>query len=148
MILTPEHKAIISNLQTDNMRDLQAGTSHSITIDLGESRRVMAVRLWNYNKAPEDAHRCQIPLPFAVLVTHRESNNLIWPCHVGRGVRLLHISVDGAPGTPACGAVVRKAPGGTQYDYGHTIDISSSPAKGWGMVPRSAPVPTAREMLR
>lgn len=43
---------------------------------------------------------------------------------VCRGVRLVHISVDGIPATPTSGVVVRKAPGGTPFDYGHTIGVS------------------------
>ena len=52
------------------------------------------IRFWNYNKAPEDAFR---------------------------GARLVHISIDGAAATPSSGVVIRKAPGDTDFDYGHTI---------------------------
>lgn len=33
------------------------GASHTITIDLGVQKRLAALRIWNYNKGPEDSHR-------------------------------------------------------------------------------------------
>ena len=60
------------------------GGKHTLVLQLAaEPVEVAAVRMWNYNKSPEDATR---------------------------GAKIVHLSLDGARVTPASGVCLRKAP--------------------------------------
>lgn len=77
--------------------------SPEIRLDLKSDQLIYGLRVWNYNKSPEDTFR---------------------------GAKQLHISVDGLLVSPKeSGFVLRKAPGIPLFDFGQTIRFHTSTAK-------------------
>jgi len=73
-----------------------------LIIDFKEPTRVCALRVYNYNKSLEDSFR---------------------------GCKKIRISIDGKCITSE-GHIVRKAPGNTSFDYGHTIFLYDNGQEG------------------
>lgn len=74
-------------------------TSQEIRIDLKKDQLIYGLRIWNYNKSSEDTFR---------------------------GVKQLHVSVDGLLVSPKeSGFVIRKAPGVTLFDFDQVIKFES-----------------------
>ena len=70
-----------------------------LAVDLGAEVEVSALRVWNYNKSADDT---------------------------SRGLRNVLITLDGAAVSPPCGLLLRKAPGTDVFDFGQTIELSST----------------------
>mmetsp|Transcript_19206 Transcript_19206/g.31989 ORF Transcript_19206/g.31989 Transcript_19206/m.31989 type:complete len:298 (-) Transcript_19206:2320-3213(-) len=69
--------------------------NHYMDIDLGSSNFELAgIRIWNYNKSPEDTRR---------------------------GVKYVHVSLDGYPLSPRNGLLIRRATGSNEIEFGQTI---------------------------
>lgn len=98
------------------------GGSHKLVLALGpEPLEVVEVRLWNYNKSAEDA---------------------------GRGAKTIHIRLDQAAITPPGGICLRKAPGHTDFDFGHSISVRPPTlAPAWALPASAAEGPRALERL-
>ena len=71
---------------------MRAAGKHTLAISLpgGGKQPVAGLRLWNYQKGEDDAYR---------------------------GIRRLHVCLDGLPLTPPDGALLRKAPGHDRFDH-------------------------------
>jgi len=98
------------------------GGEHKLVLALGaEPQEVVEVRFWNYNKSPEDA---------------------------GRGAKTVHLRVDNVAATPACGVCLRKAPGHTEFDFGHSIAVRPQAlAPVWTLPASAGERPRALERL-
>ena len=80
-----------------------SGRRHTLTIDLGHSRVISAIRAWNYNKSEEDATR---------------------------GVRQLQIKLDDQLLSPHTGVVLRKGPGHGLFDHAQLIPLVQQADEG------------------
>lgn len=69
------------------------GGSHTLAIDLGESHRVVGIKVWNYNKSLDDT---------------------------ARGFGSVQISLDGQP-LQQSAVVLRPAPGSVWFDFGQSV---------------------------
>ena len=98
------------------------GGEHKLVLALGaEPQEVVEVRFWNYNKSPEDA---------------------------GRGAKTVHLRVDNVAATPSCGVCLRKAPGHTEFDFGHSISVRPQAlAPAWTLPASASERPRALERL-
>lgn len=81
-------------------------SSQEIRLDLKSEQLIYGLRVWNYNKNPEDTFR---------------------------GAKQLHVSVDGLLVSPKdCGFVLRKAPGIALFDFGQTVRFDTNTATSSG----------------
>ncbi|XP_031417223.1 katanin-interacting protein isoform X4 [Clupea harengus] len=67
---------------------------HRLTIQLPTEHTLTGLRVWNYNKSPEDTYR---------------------------GVKVMHVAVDDVPISPPEGFLVRKGPGHCHFDFAQEI---------------------------
>ncbi|KAL5018794.1 hypothetical protein ScPMuIL_004516 [Solemya velum] len=74
------------------------GKKHTLTINFKEVALLAGLRIWNYNKSPEDTYR---------------------------GARLVHVSVDGKQISPEEGYLIRKGPGNCHFDFAQEIGFMS-----------------------
>jgi hypothetical protein len=72
-----------------------------LSIDLGKPTPIASLRFYNYNKSLEDSFR---------------------------GVKKIKIYVDDSCISPEEGHMVRKAPGNSSFDFGHTINLMGPPS--------------------
>lgn len=83
------------------------GLDHVVMIHFDRAQSIAGLRLWNYNKSPEDTYR---------------------------GVKIAHVSLDGLCVSPAEGFLIRKGPGNCHFDFaqeilfGDYLQIRLSPA--------------------
>ena len=98
------------------------GGTHKLVVQLPNALNLVALRLWNYNKTPEDA---------------------------ARGAKTVHIKVDGRHATPSCGVTLRRAPGHANFDFGHTILLRSADAapQAWSLPATAQERPLALERI-
>ncbi|PAA77810.1 hypothetical protein BOX15_Mlig016692g2, partial [Macrostomum lignano] len=73
------------------------GDDHTITVTLDRPAQLLTLRLWNYNKSPEDSYR---------------------------GVKVMHIQLDGRYLSPELGLLIRKAPGHNYYNFVQEIALA------------------------
>ncbi|XP_062848566.1 katanin-interacting protein isoform X2 [Trichomycterus rosablanca] len=70
------------------------GSDHTLTVRFNQSHTIAGLRVWNYNKSPEDSYR---------------------------GVQSLGVYVDGVCVSPPDGFLVRKGPGNCHFDFAQEI---------------------------
>eukprot|EP00118_Oscarella_pearsei_P020109 m.216669 g.216669 ORF g.216669 m.216669 type:complete len:1550 (+) comp39873_c0_seq26:136-4785(+) len=70
------------------------GSDHLLTIDLGAVTPISGMRVWNYNKSPEDVYR---------------------------GAQTVVVTLDDQLVSPPGGFLIRKGPGNTHFDFGQTV---------------------------
>lgn len=98
------------------------GEDHRLTIQFRKAEDVAGLRIWNYNKSPEDTYRG---------VSGRQGT---WPGGVQPGslcssltghcrpqAKVVHVSLDGARLSPPEGFLVRKGPGTCHFDFAQEI---------------------------
>ena len=76
--------------------------SHQIFINFDEPKTILGIKIWNYNKSPEDSYR---------------------------GVKQLTVSGDGILLTSPAGVLVKKAPALEIFDFGQLISLPFT--EGW-----------------
>ncbi|XP_049336022.1 katanin-interacting protein isoform X2 [Astyanax mexicanus] len=84
------------------------GSDHTLTIDFSQSQTIAGLRIWNYNKSPEDSYR---------------------------GLQTLRVCVDGVCISPPDGFLIRKGPGNCHFDFAQEIlfmDYLQSPTSTTG----------------
>ncbi|XP_019902350.3 protein KIAA0556 isoform X2 [Esox lucius] len=86
------------NITTDDQHmwliPFSCGQRHTLTVNLGMRQTVAGLRVWNYNKTPEDSYR---------------------------GVKVIHVSLDDTVISPADGFLIRKGPGNCHFDFAQEI---------------------------
>ncbi|XP_042638159.1 katanin-interacting protein [Orycteropus afer afer] len=70
------------------------GLDHVVTIRFDRAESIAGLRFWNYNKSPEDTYR---------------------------GVKIIHVSLDGLCVSPPEGFLIRKGPGNCHFDFAQEI---------------------------
>ncbi|MCJ8729077.1 hypothetical protein PDJAM_G00012240, partial [Pangasius djambal] len=70
------------------------GSDHTLSIQFGQSQTIAGLRIWNYNKSPEDSYR---------------------------GVQALCVYVDEVCVSPPGGFLIRKGPGNCHFDFAQEI---------------------------
>ncbi|XP_024242530.1 katanin-interacting protein isoform X2 [Oncorhynchus tshawytscha] len=82
------------------------GQHHTLTVNFDQAQTVAGLRIWNYNKTPEDSYR---------------------------GVKVIHVSLDNRLISPAEGFLIRKGPGNCHFDFAQEIlfiDFLQNPTTG------------------
>ncbi|XP_067672341.1 katanin-interacting protein-like isoform X2 [Haliotis asinina] len=75
------------------------GNSHTVTINFDQQVLVSAIRIWNYNKTPEDTYR---------------------------GAKVMHVRINGKQVSPDEGYLLRKGPGNCHFDFAQEVSLSTS----------------------
>ncbi|XP_064178298.1 katanin-interacting protein isoform X3 [Anguilla rostrata] len=70
------------------------GSVHELTVRFEKAQTVAGLRIWNYNKSPEDTYR---------------------------GVKVMHVSMDDVVISPPEGFLIRKGPGNCHFDFAQEI---------------------------
>ncbi|KAL0984294.1 hypothetical protein UPYG_G00139570 [Umbra pygmaea] len=98
------------NITTDDQHmwliPFSCGQQHTLTVNFGKTQTVAGLRIWNYNKTPEDSYR---------------------------GVKVIHVSLDDTLISPAEGFLIRKGPGNCHFDFAQEIlfvDFLHTPTTG------------------
>ncbi|XP_058891524.1 katanin-interacting protein-like isoform X2 [Acipenser ruthenus] len=73
------------------------GKDHILTVSFEKPETIAGLRFWNYNKSPEDTYR---------------------------GLKLVHVTLDGFCISPPEGFLIRKGPGNCHFDYAQEILFS------------------------
>ncbi|KAK1162836.1 hypothetical protein AOXY_G17805 [Acipenser oxyrinchus oxyrinchus] len=73
------------------------GKDHILTVSFENPETIAGLRFWNYNKSPEDTYR---------------------------GLKLVHVALDGFCISPPEGFLIRKGPGNCHFDYAQEILFS------------------------
>lgn len=84
----------------------------TLTLVMDQKTHLRGIRVWNYNASPEDSYK---------------------------GVRLMHIYVDGRRISPEGGCIIRKAPGHTHYQYGQLVLFNGQPPRPVAKGPSTLP---------
>ncbi|XP_041714323.1 katanin-interacting protein isoform X1 [Coregonus clupeaformis] len=82
------------------------GQHHTLMVNFDKAQTVAGLRIWNYNKTPEDSYR---------------------------GVKVIHVSLDNMLISPAEGFLIRKGPGNCHFDFAQEIlfiDLLQTPTTG------------------
>ncbi|XP_061197501.1 katanin-interacting protein-like [Saccostrea echinata] len=70
------------------------GQNHTLTVNFSQSLMMAGLRVWNYNKSPEDTYR---------------------------GAKIVHVKIDGKQVSPPDGYLIRKGPGYCYFDFAQEI---------------------------
>lgn len=70
------------------------GQNHELTITFSQELMMAGLRVWNYNKSPEDTYR---------------------------GAKTVHVQIDGKQVSPLEGYLIRKGPGNCYFDFAQEI---------------------------
>lgn len=70
------------------------GEQHTLTMSFDKVQTVAGLRIWNYNKSPEDSYR---------------------------GVKVIHVYMDDVAISPTEGFLIRKGPGNCHFDFAQEI---------------------------
>ncbi|MBN3276848.1 K0556 protein, partial [Polyodon spathula] len=70
------------------------GKDHILTVSFEKPETIAGLRFWNYNKSPEDTYR---------------------------GLKLVHVTLDGFCISPPEGFLIRKGPGNCHFDYAQEV---------------------------
>uniref|UniRef100_A0A3Q3VQ97 KATNIP domain-containing protein n=1 Tax=Mola mola TaxID=94237 RepID=A0A3Q3VQ97_MOLML len=73
---------------------LSYGEPHTLSVTFNKAQTFAGLRIWNYNKSPEDSYR---------------------------GVKLIHVFIDDAAISPSEGFLIRKGPGNCHFDFAQEI---------------------------
>ncbi|KAM9424231.1 katanin-interacting protein [Pholidichthys leucotaenia] len=86
------------NITTDDQHmwliPFSHGEPHILTITFSKIETIAGLRIWNYNKSPEDSYR---------------------------GVKIIHLFMDEAAISPSEGFLIRKGPGNCHFDFAQEI---------------------------
>ncbi|XP_029978131.1 protein KIAA0556 isoform X2 [Sphaeramia orbicularis] len=86
------------NITTDDLHmwliPFSYGESHTLTITFNKAQTIAGLRIWNYNKSPEDSYR---------------------------GVKVIHVFMDDIAISPTDGFLIRKGPGNCHFDFAQEI---------------------------
>lgn len=86
------------NITTDDQHmwliPFSYGDPHTLTITFNKVQTIAGLRIWNYNKSPEDSYR---------------------------GVKLIHVFMDDVAISPSEGFLIRKGPGNCHFDFAQEI---------------------------
>ncbi|KAK7112200.1 hypothetical protein V1264_011687 [Littorina saxatilis] len=93
------------------------GKNHTVTITFPKETLVSGLRIWNYNKSPEDTYR---------------------------GARIAHVSVNDRVISPPEGLLIRKGPGNCHFDFAQEINFT--PPNPGQNTQRNADGPDAAQM--
>ncbi|XP_041364093.1 katanin-interacting protein-like [Gigantopelta aegis] len=74
------------------------GNDHTVTVSFTQQVLLSGLRVWNYNKSPEDTYR---------------------------GARILHVKIDGRQVSPSEGYLVRKGTGNCHFDFAQEINFQT-----------------------
>ncbi|XP_013084186.2 katanin-interacting protein-like isoform X2 [Biomphalaria glabrata] len=75
------------------------GQSHTVTVSLSQPTLLTGVRVWNYNKSPEDTYR---------------------------GAKIMHVFINDKMVSPPEGYLLRKGPGICYFDFAQEINFSNA----------------------
>ncbi|CAG04389.1 unnamed protein product, partial [Tetraodon nigroviridis] len=70
------------------------GEPHTLSVTFSKTQIIAGLRIWNYNKSPEDSYR---------------------------GVKVIHVFIDEAAVSPPEGFLIRKGPGNCHFDFAQEI---------------------------
>ncbi|XDV47960.1 hypothetical protein PO909_017495 [Leuciscus waleckii] len=70
------------------------GSDHTLTVRFDQPQTITGFRIWNYNKSPEDSYR---------------------------GVKVVHVFLDGVCISPLEGFLIRKGPGNCHFDFAQEV---------------------------
>nr|XP_020461816.1 protein KIAA0556 homolog isoform X2 [Monopterus albus] len=86
------------NITTDDQHmwliPFSYGEPHTLTVIFNKAQTVAGLRIWNYNKSPEDSYR---------------------------GVKVIHVFMDDVAISPREGFLIRKGPGNCHFDFAQEI---------------------------
>lgn len=86
------------NITTDDKHmwliPFTSGSDHTLTVRFDQPQTIAGFRIWNYNKSPEDSYR---------------------------GVKVMHVFLDGACISPLEGFLIRKGPGNCHFDFAQEV---------------------------
>ncbi|CAN9508536.1 unnamed protein product [Ophioblennius macclurei] len=86
------------NISTDDqhmwMIPFSYGEPHTLNITFNKVQTIAGLRIWNYNKSPEDSYR---------------------------GVKMIYLYLDDVPISPPEGFLIRKGPGNCHFDFAQEI---------------------------
>ncbi|XP_069373177.1 katanin-interacting protein isoform X2 [Paralichthys olivaceus] len=86
------------NITTDDQHmwliPFSRGEPHTLNITFNKAQTIAGLRIWNYNKSPEDSYR---------------------------GVKLIHVFMDDVAISPTEGFLIRKGPGNCHFDFAQEI---------------------------
>ncbi|XP_078146747.1 katanin-interacting protein [Centroberyx gerrardi] len=86
------------NITTDDQHmwliPFSYGEPHTLTVTFSTAQTIAGLRVWNYNKSPEDSYR---------------------------GVKVIHVFMDDVAISPAEGFLIRKGPGNCHFDFAQEI---------------------------
>ncbi|XP_048029743.1 katanin-interacting protein isoform X1 [Megalobrama amblycephala] len=86
------------NITTDDKHmwliPFTSGSDHTLTVRFDQPQTIAGFRIWNYNKSPEDSYR---------------------------GVKVVHVFLDGACISPLEGFLIRKGPGNCHFDFAQEV---------------------------
>ncbi|XP_039990940.1 katanin-interacting protein isoform X1 [Xiphias gladius] len=86
------------NITTDDQHmwliPFSYGDPHTLNTTFNTAQTIAGLRIWNYNKSPEDSYR---------------------------GVKVIHVFMDGVAISPAEGFLIRKGPGNCHFDFAQEI---------------------------
>ncbi|XP_034563365.1 protein KIAA0556 isoform X2 [Notolabrus celidotus] len=86
------------NITTDDQHmwliPFSYGEPHILNMMFNKTQTIAGLRIWNYNKSPEDSYR---------------------------GVKVVHLFMDDVPISPAEGFLIRKGPGNCHFDFAQEI---------------------------
>ncbi|XP_040923072.1 katanin-interacting protein isoform X2 [Toxotes jaculatrix] len=86
------------NITTDDQHmwliPFSYGEPHTLNISFNKAQTIAGLRIWNYNKSPEDSYR---------------------------GVKVIHVFVDNVAISPTEGFLIRKGPGNCHFDFAQEI---------------------------
>ncbi|XP_055006031.1 katanin-interacting protein isoform X1 [Boleophthalmus pectinirostris] len=86
------------NITTDDQHmwliPFSYGEPHTLIINFNKVQTIAGLRIWNYNKSPEDSYR---------------------------GVKLIHVLMDDVAISPSDGFLIRKGPGNCHFDFAQEL---------------------------
>uniref|UniRef100_A0A667YYT1 Katanin interacting protein n=1 Tax=Myripristis murdjan TaxID=586833 RepID=A0A667YYT1_9TELE len=86
------------NITTDDQHmwliPFSYGEPHTLTVTFNKAQTIAGLRIWNYNKSPEDSYR---------------------------GVKVIHLFLDDVAISPVEGFLIRKGPGNCHFDFAQEI---------------------------
>lgn len=98
------------------------GEPHTLSVTFNKAETVAGLRIWNYNKSPEDSYRGvrRIFLPSLTTIDvkqmlHVENSPSVFQ------VKVIHVLMDDVAISPSEGFLIRKGPGNCHFDFAQEI---------------------------
>lgn len=111
-------------------------SDHTLTVRFSQTQTIAGLRIWNYNKSPEDSYRgvsvksglCYASkLYWNGLLKFDRCVSLCFSAHVPHvamcflQVKVVHVFLDGTCISPLGGFLIRKGPGNCHFDFAQEI---------------------------